>query len=72
VQSYERLLRLLIRAARPNARLAYWNLLVPRNRPESLAAFLKPLKQLSDGLFARDKAFFYSAFVVEKVLCTSL
>jgi S-adenosylmethionine-diacylglycerol 3-amino-3-carboxypropyl transferase len=72
VESYERLLRLIIGAAKPKARLAYWNLLVPRTRPESLAAFLKPLKQLSDRLFARDKAFFYSAFVVEEVLCTSL
>ena len=71
VESYERLLRLIIRAAKPNARLAYWNLLVPRRRPESMSAFLKPLKQLSDGLFARDKAFLYSAFVVEEVLCTS-
>jgi S-adenosylmethionine:diacylglycerol 3-amino-3-carboxypropyl transferase len=72
VESYERLLRLLVRAAKPNARLAYWNLLVPRSRPESLAALLKPLKQLSEGLFARDKAFFYRAFVVEEVLGTSL
>lgn len=67
-QSYERLLRLLIRCAKPGARLAYWNMLVPRRRPESLAAFLKPLTQLSDSLFMRDNAFFYSAFVVEEVL----
>jgi S-adenosylmethionine:diacylglycerol 3-amino-3-carboxypropyl transferase len=67
VESYERLLGLVIRAAKPNARLAYWNLLVPRSRPESLAGFLKPLKQLSDGLFARDKGIFYSAFVVEEL-----
>jgi S-adenosylmethionine-diacylglycerol 3-amino-3-carboxypropyl transferase len=67
-QSYEELLRLLIRAAKPGARLAYWNMLVPRRRPESLAARLKPLTQLSDSLFMRDNAFFYSAFVVEEVL----
>ena len=65
--SYERVLHLVIRAAKPLARLAYWNLLVPRSRPESLADFLKPLRQLSSSLFARDKAFFYSAFVVEEV-----
>jgi len=70
VESYERLLRLLIRAANPNARLAYWNLLVPRSRPESLAALLDPLKQLSKALSARDKAFMYQAIVVEEVLCT--
>jgi len=67
VESHERLLRLLIRAAKPNARLAYWNLLVPRSRPESLAADLKPLKLLADSLFARSNAFFYSSFVVEEV-----
>ncbi len=71
VETYERLLRLIIRAAKPGARLAYWNMLVPRRRPDSLAAFLDPLKQLSDSLFAREKAFFYSAFVVEEVCCAS-
>jgi len=70
VENYERLLRLLVRAAKPNARLAYWNLLVPRSRPESLASLLNPLKPLSDRLFARDKAFIYRAFVVEEVLST--
>ena len=67
--SYERLLRQLVRAANPTARLAYWNFLVPRSRPESLAASLKPLKQLSDALLARDKAFMYQAIVVEEVVC---
>jgi len=69
VDRYGRLLRQLIRAANLNARLAYWNLLVPRSRPESLAASLKPLKQLSDALSARDKAFMYQAIVVEEVVC---
>jgi hypothetical protein len=45
-------------------------LLVPRSRPESLAALLDPLKQLSEALAARDKAFMYQAIVVEEVLCT--
>jgi S-adenosylmethionine-diacylglycerol 3-amino-3-carboxypropyl transferase len=71
VENYECLLRLLVRAAKPNARLAYWNLFVPRSRPESLAALLNPLKEVSEALFARDKAFMYGAFVVEEVLCTS-
>jgi S-adenosylmethionine-diacylglycerol 3-amino-3-carboxypropyl transferase len=72
VEHYEQLLRQLVGAAKPNARLAYWNLLVPRARPESLAPVLNPLKQLSEALFARDKAFMYGAFVVEEVVCTSL
>lgn len=69
VESYERVLRLLLRTAKPTARLVYWNLLVPRSRPDSLASLLQPLKQLSEALFARDKAFIYRALVVEEVLC---
>ena len=66
-QSYERLLQLLIQNAKPGARLAYWNLLVPRRRPESLAGLLKPLTKLSEALSKRDKTFFYGAFVLEEV-----
>jgi S-adenosylmethionine-diacylglycerol 3-amino-3-carboxypropyl transferase len=72
VESYERLLCQLVRAANPDARLAYWNLLVPRSRPESLGALLNPLKEISESLLARDKAFMYGAFVVEEVLCRGL
>jgi S-adenosylmethionine-diacylglycerol 3-amino-3-carboxypropyl transferase len=66
-ESYERLLRRIAASARPRARLAYWNMLAPRSRPDSLAEMLEPLSELSETLFARDKAFFYSAFVVERV-----
>ena len=72
VDSYEQLLRLLVRAANPNARLAYWNFLVQRSRPESFAPLIKPLKEPSDALSARDKAFMYRAFVVEEVVHTAL
>lgn len=68
VPSYEHILRLLTVAARPGSRLAYWNMLVPRRRPESLAAVLQPLRQLSVALFRRSKTFFYGDFVVEEVL----
>jgi S-adenosylmethionine-diacylglycerol 3-amino-3-carboxypropyl transferase len=50
----------LLSAANPGARFAYWNLLVPRS---GLGA---PLKEEADALFARDLAFFYSAFVLEE------
>jgi S-adenosylmethionine-diacylglycerol 3-amino-3-carboxypropyl transferase len=58
----------LVRVARPSARLLYWNLLVPRRRPESMAAELRPLAALSRDLHARDKTFFYSDLVIEEVL----
>jgi S-adenosylmethionine-diacylglycerol 3-amino-3-carboxypropyl transferase len=50
----------LLSTANPKARFAYWNLLVPRS---GLGA---PLKEEADALFARDLAFFYSAFVLEE------
>jgi S-adenosylmethionine-diacylglycerol 3-amino-3-carboxypropyl transferase len=66
--SYEQLLKLIVSTARPGARLAYWNMLAPRHRPESMAQTLLPLNELSAQLFARDQAFFYSALVVEEVV----
>lgn len=66
--NYERLLRAIVRVARPGARLAYWNMLVPRSRPESMAHLLKPMPGLSEHLFKQDKAWFYSRFIVEEVI----
>ncbi len=44
LDNYHRLLEALVAAARPpGARLAYWNMLAPRRRPESMAARLTPL-----------------------------
>lgn len=61
------LLARLADASRPGGRLAYWNMLAPRCRPESLAERLRPRPNLAAPLFAQDKAFFYSAFIVEEV-----
>jgi S-adenosylmethionine:diacylglycerol 3-amino-3-carboxypropyl transferase len=66
--SYEQLLKLIVASARSGGRLAYWNMLAPRHRPDSLAMSLRPLAELSSQLFARDQAFFYSALVVEEVV----
>jgi S-adenosylmethionine-diacylglycerol 3-amino-3-carboxypropyl transferase len=62
------LLKHLADATAPGGRLAYWNMLAPRRRPESLAARLRPREDLEQTLFPQDKAFFYSAFVLEEVL----
>jgi S-adenosylmethionine-diacylglycerol 3-amino-3-carboxypropyl transferase len=66
-ENYHALLRALARSGRPGARLAYWNMLAPRRRPESMAEMLRPLDELAQRLHLADKAFFYSAFVVEEV-----
>jgi S-adenosylmethionine-diacylglycerol 3-amino-3-carboxypropyl transferase len=66
--SYHRLLGQLAERGRPGGRLAYWNMLVPRSRPEAMADRLRPLPELSQKLHLQDKAFFYSRFVVEEVV----
>ena len=55
-------------ALRPGARIAYWNLLVPRSRPESLADRIARDVGLGERLLARDRAFVYGGFQVETVL----
>lgn len=66
-ENYVQLLRNITASSRSGARLAYWNMLVPRSRPDSMDEVLEPLCELSRTLFAQDKAFFYSAFIVERV-----
>jgi S-adenosylmethionine-diacylglycerol 3-amino-3-carboxypropyl transferase len=67
-QNYRLLLEKLIKSGRKGGRLAYWNMLAPRSRPPELADQLQPLTALSQRLHAQDKAFFYSAFIVEEIL----
>jgi len=66
-ENYHNILRSLARAGRPGARLAYWNLLVPRSRPPSMADQWESLDFFSEELFRQDKAFFYTKFVVEEL-----
>lgn len=63
---YHRTLETIADTAAPAARLAYWNLLVPRSRPGALADRLRPLP-IAEELHRRDKSFFYEDFVVEEV-----
>jgi S-adenosylmethionine-diacylglycerol 3-amino-3-carboxypropyl transferase len=67
-ENYERLLAVLHNAGRSGGRLAYWNMLVPRHRPDSFSHRLLPLAALAKRLFKMDKAFFYSNFVVEEIV----
>lgn len=66
--SYAALLQAIVRSSRLGARLAYWNMMVPRSRPQNMAHQLRSLNELSDTLFRQDKAFFYTDFVVEEVI----
>lgn len=65
--AFEMLYRRLLDAANPGARLAYWNMVVPRTCPDSLAGHIKPDPEKSNALHRSDKAFFYSRFVLETV-----
>jgi S-adenosylmethionine-diacylglycerol 3-amino-3-carboxypropyl transferase len=67
-ENHHAMLERLITASRPGARMAYWNMLAPRSRPEALADRLRPQEELSQRLFLQDKAWFYSRFVVEEVV----
>jgi S-adenosylmethionine-diacylglycerol 3-amino-3-carboxypropyl transferase len=67
-ENAQRLLEELAVRGRSGGRLAYWNMLVPRSRPETLAGQLRPLSDLARRLHQQDKAFFYSNFIVEEVV----
>ena len=53
-------------AARPGARLVYWNMMVPRRVPAPHAGRVQTLAEAEARGKAADKAFFYSDFVVEE------
>lgn len=49
------------------ARIAYWNLFVPRESPAALRGRLRPIGRLARSLGREDRAWFYGAFHVEEV-----
>jgi S-adenosylmethionine-diacylglycerol 3-amino-3-carboxypropyl transferase len=56
----------LIDATLPGGRLVYWNMLVPRRIPPELASRIHRHREEEERLFREDKAFFYSALVIEE------
>ena len=67
-ENFCRILSRIVTRGRRGGRVVYWNMLVPRSRPPSFAASLRPLPELAGRLHLADKAFFYSRFVVEEIL----
>jgi S-adenosylmethionine-diacylglycerol 3-amino-3-carboxypropyl transferase len=57
----------IARVGAPSARLAYWNMLVPRHRPEVLANRILALPERSAELHQAARTFFYTDFVVEEL-----
>ena len=66
-EHHEAMLRAIVRASRPGARMVYWNLLVPRSRPAALAELIDTHDDEAAALYARDLAFVYGSFHVESV-----
>lgn len=58
----------IVDAAKPGARLVYWNMMAPRRVPDGPKKRVKTLRDVEDAQKARDKAFFYSDLVVEEVI----
>lgn len=58
--------RLLLDATRPGGRLVYWNMIVPRRVPAELVPRVHSLDDEARRLWLADRAFFYSALVVEE------
>jgi S-adenosylmethionine-diacylglycerol 3-amino-3-carboxypropyl transferase len=65
---HEQILRAAADAAVPGARIAYWNLLVPRSRPQALADRIGRDGPRGAEMLQRDRAFVYGGFNVEHVL----
>lgn len=65
---FEKLYGNLIKISNPKARLAYWNMMVPRKVPVCFESNILQKRQLADELYSEDKAFFYSRFIVEEVI----
>ncbi|MEX2389181.1 MAG: DUF3419 family protein [Phycisphaeraceae bacterium] len=57
----------LLTAARPGARLVYWNTLVPRRLSAAFANRTAWLDDMADDLHARDRACFYCNLIVDQV-----
>lgn len=66
-EHHAEMLRSIARATRSGGRFVYWNLLVPRSRPDELADLIEVHAARAAELHARDLAFVYGSFHVESV-----
>lgn len=66
-EDYETAFSDVVRVARPGARLCYYNNLVVRSHPKSLAPLIQSEDDLAQHLYWQDRSFVYRSVVVEKV-----
>jgi rifampicin phosphotransferase len=65
--NYKTMLQLIADASHPQAKVVYWNMMAQRTAKAAGVERMQPLTALSKALFAENKTFFYSRFVVEEV-----
>jgi S-adenosylmethionine-diacylglycerol 3-amino-3-carboxypropyl transferase len=63
----ERVFDEIVRVGRRGGRVAYWNMLARRRRPQRLATRLRTLEELSAQLHRQAMTFFYSGFFVDEL-----
>jgi S-adenosylmethionine-diacylglycerol 3-amino-3-carboxypropyl transferase len=57
----------LVNGSNGNAKLAYWNLMVPRKIAELFPKTVINQKDISQKLTQQDKGFFYSQFIIDEI-----
>jgi S-adenosylmethionine-diacylglycerol 3-amino-3-carboxypropyl transferase len=67
LRTYHRLLEGIREVAAPGARLAYWNLLAARRRPDAMGGWLDGRDEDARRLHGEARAFFYERLVLEVV-----
>lgn len=67
-ENYNQLITTITKAGKTGGRIMYWNMLVPRSRPENLQIQLKPVTELAQNLHQEDKTFFYSKIIIEEFI----
>lgn len=65
--TFQKTYQSLIDQAQPGARLAYWNMMVPRRCPSYLHTQVISHDTLAQKLHQQDKAWFYQKFILEEV-----
>jgi S-adenosylmethionine-diacylglycerol 3-amino-3-carboxypropyl transferase len=68
LKAFENMLKETVRVARNGSIITYRNLLVPRSRPESLAKWIKPKREIAERLHRKDLSFIYRAYIVEQIV----
>ena len=65
-EQMEKLVLKMLEKSSPNAKMVYWNMLSEKIASKKIKK-LEYKKELSEKLFKKDKAFFYSNFIIEEV-----